>query len=138
MPSFWTSLSCFSFNFSIHTRANILSIEKVYVMTNTELKFLPRKKEREILSVAGRGRAGWSRKPQVTNCVTMGRTIRKVMRGGGGGGVSVCRNFFFFAQSLCRNFFSVDTLCTNFFFFFFPRKKKNLRIMETKFLFIHY
>ena len=64
--------------------------------------------------------------------MSKGRTIRKVMEGGGG--FSVCRNFFFFffffffAQCLCRNFFfSVDTLCTNFFFLLllllFSRKK---------------
>ena len=59
-----------------------------------------------------------------TKKISKGWTIRKVM--GGGGGFSVCRNFFFFAQCLCRNFviFSVDNLCTNFIFVVFQKKKK--------------
>ena len=50
--------------------------------------------------------------------------------GRGGGGFSVCRNFFFSLLSACAgNFFSVDTLCTNFLLLLlllFSRKKKTL------------
>ena len=56
--------------------------------------------------------------PQATNplIASKGRTIRKVM-GGGGGEFSACTNFFF-AHCFCRNFFFLgEPLCTNFFYY---------------------
>ena len=47
--------------------------------------------------------------------IAKGRTIRKVMGGGGGGEFSVCTNFFF-AHCLCRIFFFSWTPLHNFFF----------------------
>ena len=45
-----------------------------------------------------------------------GRTIRKVMGGGGEGDFQLAR--FFFSPSACAGiFFAGETLCTNFFFF---------------------
>ena len=44
-----------------------------------------------------------------------GRTIRKVM-GGGGGEFSACTNFFFSLTACAGIFFSGEPLCTNFLF----------------------
>ena len=57
--------------------------------------------------------------------IAKGRTIRKVMGGGGGWGIFSLQEFFFSLSACAGIFFSVDTLCTNFFFFFccFPEKK---------------
>ena len=52
-----------------------------------------------------------------------GRTIRKVM-GGGGWGIFSLQEFFFMLSACAGIFFSVDTLCTNFFFFVVFQKKK--------------
>ena len=70
MPSFSTSLSCFSFNLveNKSAPAQTLSSESVSILTNTELKLLPREKARE--NYRSQDAAGWSRKPEVTNRVT--------------------------------------------------------------------
>ena len=45
-----------------------------------------------------------------------GRTIRKVMGGGGGRGIFSLHEFFFLPTACAGIFFSGETLCTNFFF----------------------
>ena len=52
--------------------------------------------------------------------------------GGGEGNFQLARIFFFFPHCLCRNFFSGETLCTNFFF------QANIAFFSVKSRFIIY